>query len=109
MPLSLRRVRASAIGYFTSLSVNFFAQHAFEKFLDLALLLGLAVDPIADHLLLGAHVVHEALDRLGEIGHGIGGGLAGAGLVDGFAQTFDRRAHFDRDAGAGAGFRRLIV
>ena len=76
-----------------------FAHHDFEKLLDLALLLGLPVDPIADQLLFGAHVVHQTLDRLGEVGHGGGSGLARAALIDGLAQLLDRAAHFERDAG----------
>ncbi len=57
------------------LTVHVLAHHDLQEPLDLALLLGLAVDPVADHLLLGAHVVHQALDGLGQIRHGGGGGL----------------------------------
>ena len=41
------------------------------------MLLGLRIGPVADHLLLGPHVLDEALDRFGEIGH-----RGGRGLVD---------------------------
>ena len=43
----------------------------------------------------------ETLDRLGQIGHGGGRGLAGAGIGDGVAQLFDRAAHLAGDRGAG--------
>ena len=43
---------------------------------DLAVLLGLRIDPITDHLLFAAHVMDEALDRLGERGVAAGGGAA---------------------------------
>ena len=48
--------------------------------------------------------MHQALDRLGQIGHGGGGALAGAGLIDRLAQAIDGRAHL---AGAAAGHDRL--
>ena len=38
----------------------------FEQLLDLAVLLALAVGPFADHLLLGAHVRDQRLDRFGK-------------------------------------------
>ena len=43
---------------------------------ELGLLRRLRLDPFAQHLLLRAHVLDEALYALGEIGHGGGGGLA---------------------------------
>ena len=61
--------------------------------LHLAALRGLRVGPVADHLLLGAHVADQAVDRLGEIGHRGGRGAVRAGLGDGFLQLVDRAAH----------------
>ena len=79
------------------------AHQHFEQAADLALLLGLRLDPVADHLLLGAHVLDQALDRLGEIGHGGGRGLARAGFGDRLAQLLDRAAHLaDGDAARAA-------
>ena len=52
--------------------------------------LGLRVHPVADHLLFGAHVLHEALDRFGEVGHRRRRRLAGADFIDGIAQPLDR-------------------
>src|SRR5258708_7092181 len=53
------------------------ARDAFQQAADLAVLLALAVGPFADHLLLGAHVRDQRLDRFGETGDRWGG--AGAG------------------------------
>src|ERR1700728_3831669 len=67
------RIRAS--------SVDGFARQDFHEAADVVVELSLRVRPVADHLLFGAHVLHQALDGFGEIGHGGGGRLAGAGLV----------------------------
>src|SRR5579859_4447048 len=63
---------------------------AFEQSLDLPVLLALAVSPFADHLLLGAHVGHEALDGFGEARHGRRRRLAAAALFECRAQPVDR-------------------
>ena len=47
-------------------------------------------------------MVHQALDRLGQIGHGDGSGLAGAGLIDRLAQPVDGAAHLASNAGSAA-------
>ena len=49
-----------------------------QEHLHFALLLGLGLDPASDHLLLAPHVLDEALDALGEVGHGGGGTLGRA-------------------------------
>ena len=54
----------------------------FQQPLDIALLLGLAIDPVTDRLLLDAHMVDQTLDRFGQIRHRRGRGLALAGVVD---------------------------
>ena len=82
-----------------------------EQRLHLALLLGLGLDPASDHLLLAAHVLDEALDALGEVGHGGGGALgrpiagcaagAVAAFLDGARQALDRDAEVLR-GGPGA-------
>ena len=95
---------ASSCQRHNSLNGYVLAHHDLQQLLDLALLLGLRVDPVADHLLLGAHMVHKALDRFGEIGHRGGRGLPGLDLVDRIAQPLDRGAHFARHAGGSAGF-----
>ena len=59
-------------------------------------MLGLGLDPVADHLLLGAHVVDQPLDRFGEIGHGGGRRPARSALGDGLAQSLDRRSEISR-------------
>ena len=60
-----------------------------EQPLDLAMLAGLAVDPFADQLLLAAHMVNEALDRLREVRHRGGRRLVGAALGDHLVQSLD--------------------
>ena len=60
------------------------------------LLLGLRIDPVADHLLLGAHVLDEALDRFGEIGHRVGRGLARSGVADRLLEPVDRELDLGR-------------
>ena len=49
-----------------------FLHEALQHRLDVALLIGLGFDPVADHLLLRAHVLHQSLDAFGELGHGGG-------------------------------------
>ena len=73
--------------------------------LHLAALRGLGVGPVADHLLLGAHVADQALDRLGEIGHRGGRGAVRAGLGDRLLQPLDRAAHLARRRGRHRGAR----
>src|SRR5437016_7830476 len=92
MPLS-RRARASAIGSYLRLLryllIDVFAHQDFEQAAHLAMLLGLRIDPAADHLLLAAHVMHQPLDRFREIGHGGRGRAARAAVSDGLAQSLD--------------------
>src|SRR4029453_18673899 len=70
------------------LLVTVFAHENFEQSAHLAMLLGLRIDPVADHLLLAAHVMHQTLDRFCEIGHG-GGGCPRAPIGNGFPQPLD--------------------
>src|SRR5215467_6165173 len=107
MPLSPRRIRARAIVF--SSTVRVLAHHDFQKLLDLALLCGLRVYPVADHLLFGAHVMHEALDSLGKIGHGGRGRLASLDMVDRVSQAVDGGADLTRDAGSDSRLGRMIV
>src|SRR5882672_9937855 len=66
------------------------ASDALEQFLDLAVLLALAVSPFADQLLLGPHMRDQALNGFGEIGHRRHGAAAAAALFEARPQTFDR-------------------
>ena len=57
-----------------------FAGDAFEQPVHLAPLRGLRVGPVADHLLLGSHMLDQTLDALRKIGHGSrGAGTAARG------------------------------
>ncbi len=76
-----------------------FVHHRLQQPLDFALLVGLAVDPDADRLLLGAHVLHQCLDGFGQIGHRGGSDLAAASLIDRGTQALNRVAHFCGAAG----------
>src|ERR1700712_5572216 len=78
------------------------ARDVLEQFLDLAVLLALAVGPFADHLLLGAHMRDQTLDRFGEVGHRRRGAAAAAAFLDYRAQAFHRVLQFAADAGGGA-------
>ena len=68
MPRS-RPLRASAMlsHGFAQIVLALLARDALQQPVGLARLRGLAVGPVADHLLLGAHVADEAVDGLGEI------------------------------------------
>src|SRR6185369_11078457 len=107
MPLSPRRTRANAMEFNSTVSV--LAHHDLKELLDFALLRGLRVHPVADHLLFSTHMVDETLDRLGKIGHGGGRGFAGLDLIDGAAQAVDRGPDFAAYAGRGCRFGGLIV
>ena len=96
--LSPRRSRADVL-----------AHDQFQQPLDLALLLGLGFDPVANGLLLGAHLVDQALDGLGEIGHHRGGGLIAAGFIDGRAQALDGAAYFAEPGGGDSRLGGLVV
>ena len=85
------------------------AHHDLKEFLDFALLRGLRVHPVADHLLFGTHMVDETLDRLGKVGHGGRSGFAGLDLIDGAAQAVDRGPDFAAHAGRDCRLGRLIV
>src|SRR4051795_4564209 len=63
---------------------------ALQQFLDLAVLLALAVGPFADHLLLGAHMRDQAFDRLRKVGHRRRGAAVAAAFFDCSAQLVDR-------------------
>src|SRR4051812_35262959 len=65
------------------------AREALQQFLDLAVLLALAVGPFADHLLLGPHMRDQALNRLREVGHRSGGAAVVAAFLHGGAQALD--------------------
>src|ERR1700743_1471059 len=67
------------------------AREALQQLLDLAVLLALAVGPFPDHLLLGAHMRDQTLDRFCEVGHRRGGAAAAAAaLLERGAQPVDR-------------------
>src|ERR1700758_519092 len=51
-----------------ALTIDGLARQELHEAAQVAVELGLFVGPVADHLLLGAHVVDEALDRFGQIG-----------------------------------------
>src|SRR5215470_17555561 len=61
------------------------------------MLLGLRIDPVSDHLLLAAHVVHQPLNRFREIGHGGRGGPARSALGDCLPQSLDGDAQIALD------------
>src|ERR1700683_704306 len=107
MPLS-RRARESAISEFfykcirtssvpkpagrfyrsaRGLSVGALARQKFHESAQVAIQLLLFFGPIANHLLFGAHMLHQTLDRFGEVGHGGCGRLVAPGVVDGLAQA----------------------
>src|SRR3954453_9113952 len=71
--------RAVAI---TSRSRDSLAAEPIEDLLQLLLARRLGLDPVADHLLLGAHVLDEALDALGEVRHRLRRGASAGALVD---------------------------
>src|SRR5829696_7730556 len=77
MPRSRRRALALAMSH------DPLAAEPLENLLQLLLARRLRLDPVADHLLLGAHVLHEPLDALGEIGHGLRGGAPAGAVIDG--------------------------
>src|SRR5260221_2164397 len=70
------------------------ARDPLEQFLDFAVLLALAVGPFADHLLLGPHMCHQALNGFGEVGHRSCGAAAGAALFEGGPQPIDGSLKF---------------
>src|SRR5215475_5007318 len=107
MRLSPRRTRANAMEFNSTVSV--LAHHDLKKLLDLALLRGLRVHPVADHLLFSTHVVDETLDRLGEIGHGGRRGFADLDLVYGATQALDRRTNLAGHAGHNRRFSGVIL
>src|SRR5262249_7588253 len=73
----------------------------FKQPLHFVVLFGLSVSPISDQLLFLAHVLNHAVDRLRQIGHGVGGSLAGSGLGDNFAHPVERIANFRAHAAGG--------
>src|SRR5262249_43051203 len=80
--------RARAIGVSLQLfesALLGLARDALEQALDFLVLLALAVGPFADHLLLGAHMRDQSLDRLCKIGHRGGGVAGGAAFLHGMA------------------------
>src|SRR5258707_99007 len=70
LPYEILLRTAPGYAFPSPLLVETFAHEDFQQFSDFAMLLGLGVDPVADHLLLRAHVVDQPLDSLGKIGHG---------------------------------------
>src|SRR5262249_52427455 len=64
------------------------AGEALKQALDLAVLLALAVRPFPDHLLLGAHMRNEPLDRFREVRHRRCRAAA-ATFLDGSAEPLD--------------------
>src|SRR5262245_35493638 len=103
MPRS-RRARASAMLLSHALTQIVLARlvlagDALQKTRHLAVLRRLRVRPVADHLLLVAHMANEAVDRLGEVCHRGGRLTVRAGLRDGFLEALDRGAHLARGRG----------
>src|SRR4051794_30663824 len=76
---------------------------ALQQLLDLAVLLALAVGPFADHLLLGAHMRDQALDRLREVGHRRRGAAIVAAFLHRGAQPLDRMLQVAAGAGGALG------
>ena len=73
------------------------------------MLLGLAIHPIADRLLLNAHLRNQALDRFSQIGHGGRGGLVTAGLGNSGTQPLNRVSHVARTTVGEDGFGGVVV
>src|SRR4029079_10637709 len=69
-----------------------------QELLDLAVLFALAVGPFADHLLLGAHVRDQALDRFGEVGHRRRGIAAAAAFLGYGPKLFHHMLYFAASA-----------
>src|SRR5258705_13515442 len=70
------------------------AREVLEQFLDLAVLLALAVGPFADHLLFGPHMRDQTLNGFGEIGHRGGSATAPAAFIERQPQSLDGRLEF---------------
>src|SRR3954468_4348251 len=73
-----------------SLTLLGLACDALQQTPDLSVLLALAVGPFADHLLLGAHVRDQCLDRFGKARHRRRGAAACAAFLEPRAQPLDR-------------------
>src|ERR1700744_5452447 len=85
MPLS-RRARERAI----ALPLDGFSRQTFHEAAQFAVELGLFIGPVADHLLLAAHVLHETLDRFGEVRHRRRRSLSGRPVTYGLLQSRQR-------------------
>ena len=57
------------------------ARDPLQQFLDLAVLLALAVGPFADHLLFVPHMGDQTLNGFGEVGHRGRGAAVAAGAI----------------------------
>src|SRR5688572_28072180 len=105
MPASTRGVQHAGCDLLPSLTDRRLerARDGLEELLQLALLLGLRLDPVAHDLLLAPHVLNEVADTSGKIGHGGVRSLrrprvdplrlaasAAAALLDGARQPLDR-------------------
>src|ERR1700674_5453412 len=88
-----------------SLTLLGLAGEALEQFLDLAVLLALAVGPFADHLLFGPHMRDQPLNGFGEIGHRGRGAAARTALFQRSPQPLDSCLKF----AAGAGFAGIFA
>src|SRR6202790_1861434 len=94
-PLSRERECTSVVATSrTLLTFLGLARDPLEQFLDLAVLLALAVGPFADHLLFGAHMRHQTLNGFGKIGHRGGGAAARTALFQAAPQPLDRCLEF---------------
>src|ERR1700675_1018983 len=90
-PLSRERECTSVVATSRTLLILLrLARDPLEQFLDLAVLLALAVGPFADHLLFGAHMRQQTLNGGGEIGARGGGAAAGAAFFQSGPQPLDR-------------------
>src|SRR4030081_3187497 len=78
------------------------ARDPLQQFLDLAVLLALAVGPFADHLLLVPHMRDQPLNGLGEVGHRRGGAAATAAFLQRRPQLRDGGLKFAAARGGAA-------
>src|SRR3954469_8595183 len=92
-----------------ALLVHVFAHQNFEQTANVPMLLGLRIDPVADHLLLGAHVVDQPLYRFGEIGHGSGRRPVRPAVGDRLPQTLDGHSQVARERAWQRARRRLVA
>ena len=96
-------------GHRAHLFVHVFPHEDFQEPADIAMLLGLGVHPIANHLLLRAHVLDQPLNGFREIGHGGCGRPARSAFCDHIPQAVDRAFEIPRKRARRRGSRALTV